>query len=268
MLNSPYFFKTNRMRILIVEDEYPTRRLLKDSIQKIRPDWEIIGEADSVEDTVNFLKVSPQPDLIFLDIQLSDGNSFEIFEKQEVNSKIIFTTAYDEYAIQAFKVNSIDYLLKPVDEEKLAEAIEKYERLFHNGISFPDEAIDYPSLSRLLQSGKASYRSRLLVNLADGFQKIDTKDIAWLVSSNKITTAVTFDGHHHVVDFTLDKLEKELDPDIFFRANRQYILHVDTIHKVETWFNGKLVVKTRPDVKEKIVVSRERARSFKEWINQ
>jgi two-component system response regulator LytT len=181
---------------------------------------------------------------------------------------IIFTTAYDEYAIQAFKVNSIDYLLKPINQQKLTESIEKYERLFNSSQENSINTIDYNSLSELLSSGKKIYRSRLLVNLADGFQKVNTENIAWLISANKITTAVTFDNHHHIVDFTLDKLENELDPAMFFRANRQYILNIDSIHKVENWFNGKLIVKTKPDAKERIVVSRERARSFKEWINQ
>ncbi|WP_010664304.1 LytR/AlgR family response regulator transcription factor [Marinilabilia salmonicolor] len=256
------------MRILIVEDEFPTRRLLRDNVKKLRPDWEIIGETDSVEATVEFLQSSPQPDLIFMDIQLSDGSSFEIFEKTEVSGMIIFTTAYDEYAIQAFKVNSIDYLLKPINQQKLTEAIKKYERLFQDKESPSNIGFDYLSLSKLLDSRTSTYRSRLLTNLADGFQKVDTEKVAWLISANKITTAVTFDNHHHIVDYTLDKLEKELDPVIFFRANRQYILNIDAIHKVENWFNGKLIVKTRPDAQERIVVSRERARSFKEWINQ
>ncbi|RCW34519.1 LytTR family DNA-binding domain-containing protein [Marinilabilia salmonicolor] len=256
------------MRILIVEDEFPTRRLLKDSVKKIRPEWEIIGESDSVEGTIEFLQKNPQPDLIFMDIQLSDGSSFEIFEKTEVTGMIIFTTAYDEYAIQAFKVNSIDYLLKPINQKKLTDAIEKYERLFQDKEIPSNAGFDYGSLSKLLASQSSTYRSRLLTNLADGFQKVDTEKVAWLVSANKITTAVTFDSHHHIVDFTLDKLEKELDPTMFFRANRQYIVNIDAIHKVENWFNGKLIVKTKPDAQDRIVVSRERARSFKEWINQ
>jgi two-component system response regulator LytT len=255
------------MKTLIVEDELPTRRLLKDMIQKIRPLWTISGCTGSVEETIDWLKENTQPDLIFMDIQLSDGSSFEIFEKINVKSPVVFTTAYDEYAIQAFKVNSIDYLLKPINKKKLEMAIKKYENFFNKNEELKPE-IDYQALVQVLSSGTNSYRSRLLINLADGFQKLDTNKIAWLISSNKITTAVTFDGHHHVVDFTLDRIEKELDPAKFFRANRQYILNIETIHKVENWFNGKLVVKTQPDIKEKIVVSRERAKSFKDWINQ
>ncbi|MFW5753773.1 MAG: LytR/AlgR family response regulator transcription factor [Marinilabiliaceae bacterium] len=256
------------MDILIVEDELPTQRLLIDMIGKIRPEWKIAGGTSSVDETVEWLEENPRPALIFMDIQLSDGTCFEIFDKVPIDSFVIFTTAYDEYAIQAFRVNSIDYLLKPVNHEKLEEAIRKYEHLFRENKKPEEPSIGYQELARALKSGTKNYRSRLMVNLADGFQKLNTSDIAWLFSSNKITTAVTFDRTHHVVDFTLDKLEKELDPAMFFRANRQYILNIETIHKVENWFNGKLVVKTRPQSDEKIVVSRERARNFKEWINQ
>ena len=256
------------MDILIVEDELPTQRLLKDMIAKARPAWHIAGCTSSVDETVEWLEENSQPTLIFLDIQLSDGTGFEIFDRVQIDSFVIFTTAYDEYAIQAFRVNSIDYLLKPVNQEKLEEAIRKYEHLFRENKTQESTIIDYQELARALESGTQNYRSRLMVNLADGFQKLNTSDIAWLVSSNKITTAVTFDRNHHVVDFTLDKLEKELDPTMFFRANRQYILNIETIHKVENWFNGKLIVKTRPQAEEKIVISRERARNFKDWINQ
>lgn len=254
------------MNVLIVEDELPTRRLLTDMVLKARPNWQIAGTTGSVEETIEWMDKNPGPDLIFMDIQLSDGSSFEIFDKTDIKSLVIFTTAYDEYAIQAFKVNSIDYLLKPINQKKLEAAIEKFERLYQTATPTPE--LDYQALKEMLTSEDQNYRSRLITNVVDGFKKIDVKDIAWLVSSNKITSAVTFDGHDHVVDFTLDKLEKELDPKYFFRANRQYILNIEAIRKVENWFNGKLVVKTHPDIKEKIVVSRERAKNFKDWINQ
>ncbi|MFO7999683.1 MAG: LytTR family DNA-binding domain-containing protein [Marinilabilia sp.] len=256
------------MNILIVEDELPTQRLLKDMIEKARPAWNIAGCTAGVEETIEWLNDHPQPDLIFMDIQLSDGTSFEIFDKVKVDSIVIFTTAFDEYAIQAFRVNSIDYLLKPINQNKLEEAIRKYEHLFEENPQQTKPYINYQELAKAMASDTTNYRSRLMVNLPEGFQKINTSNIAWLVSANKITTAVTFDQHHHVIDFTLDRLEKELDPSVFFRANRQYILNIEAIHKVENWFNGKLVVKTRPAAEDKIVISRERARNFKEWINQ
>ncbi len=256
------------MNILIVEDEIPTRRHLEKTIKELRPHWSVAGVTGSVEETVEWLEKNPLPELIFMDIQLSDGISFEVFDQVEVKSMVIFTTAYDEYAIQAFNVNSIDYLLKPILPQKLEEAISKFERLYTPALHQHFSRIDFNQLAQALKLGLTNYRTRFMVNLIDGFHTLPVNDIAWIESANKITTAVTFNGHHHILDFTLDKLEKELDPALFFRANRQYILNVNTIRKVENWFNGKLVVKTRPDVKEKLVVSRERSRSFKEWVDR
>ncbi|MGQ1891266.1 LytR/AlgR family response regulator transcription factor [Thermophagus sp. OGC60D27] len=255
------------MNILIVEDEIPTRRLLTDMIRELRPQWKLAGTAGSIDETLEFFSLNPQPDLVFMDIQLSDGICFDIFKQIDIKSFVIFTTAYDEYAIQAFKVNSIDYLLKPVNLNKLKEAINKFERILTQAPA-PPMLTDYQTIARLITSGGNNYRSRLVVNIRDGFQKIDIDQVAWFNSANKITTAYTFDRHNHIVDFTLDRLDKELNPRFFFRVNRQYILNIEAIHKVEKWFNGKLVVKTKPASPEKIVVSREKAKRFKEWINQ
>jgi len=253
------------MRILIIEDEIPTQRLLAGTINQLRPDWEIVDCIGSVEESVDWLQQHPHPDLIFSDIQLSDGICFEIYEQIIPASFVIFTTAYDEYAIQAFKVNSIDYLLKPVSQEMLEQAIRKFESLPSQQVSIP---LNLDQLADSLMSGQKKYRSRLVVNTVDGFYKMDVEQIAFFYSSHKVVTAISPQNERHVIDFTLDKLEKQLDPSLFFRANRQFILHVDAITKVENWFNGKLIVKTRPEAEEKIVVSRERARIFKEWINQ
>ncbi|TCO09804.1 LytR/AlgR family response regulator transcription factor [Natronoflexus pectinivorans] len=259
--------QTIKTTVLIAEDEIPTQRLLKGMIEKIRPDWEIVIATTAVEETVEWLQSHPHPDLMFLDIQLSDGISFEIFDQTEVNSMIIFTTAYDEYAIQAFKVNSIDYLLKPVRPENLKSAIEKFEKLKASQIHTTN-ITDIKDLAYALTEGKKTFRSRILVPAIDGYTKLKIADVAWFHSSQKVTTAVTFDGTHHIIDLPLEKLEDELNPSYFYRANRQYIINIEIIHKIENWFNGKLIVKTRPETPEKIVVSRERARSFKEWINQ
>lgn len=253
------------MRILIIEDEIPTQRLLAGTLNQLRPTWEIVDCIGTVEESVDWLQQHPHPDLIFSDIQLSDGTCFEIYEQIVPQSFVIFTTAYDEYAIQAFKVNSIDYLLKPVSPDMLEQAIHKFESLPTQQASHP---LNLEQLADSLMSGQKKYRSRIIVNTADGFYKMDVDQITFFYSSHKVVTAITRQNESHVIDFTLDKLEKQLDPSLFFRANRQFILHIDAISKVENWFNGKLVVKTRPEAEEKIVVSRERARLFKEWINQ
>ena len=253
------------MRIFIIEDELPSQRMLADLVRKLRPDWHIEGFAGSVQDAVEWLKSHPHPDLIFSDIQLTDGTCFEIFEKVNPGSFIIFTTAYDEYAIRAFKVNSVDYLLKPVSEADLLQAIEKFESLA------PEQHREMPDMTAMMEAlltGKVNYRSRILADVADGFVKIDIDNVAFFHSSGKVTTATTFDKKNYVVSFTLDKLENQLDPDIFFRANRQFILNINSLTKVENWFNGKLIVKTTPQTEDKIIVSRERARSFKEWIDR
>lgn len=253
------------MRILIIEDEVPTQRLLAGTLNQLRPDWEIVECLGTVEEAIEWLQSHSHPDLIFSDIQLSDGTCFEIYEQVLPESFVIFTTAYDEYAIQAFKVNSIDYLLKPVSTEMLEKAIHKFESLPSGSSTTP---ININELADSLMHGQKKYRSRLLINTVDGFFKMNVEDMAMFYSSHKVVSAITFQNESHVIDFTLDKLEKQLDPTHFFRANRQFILHIDAITKVETWFNGKLIVKTKPEAEEKVVVSRERARAFKEWINQ
>ena len=253
------------MRIFIIEDEIPSQRMLADLIRKLRPKWRITGFAGSVADAVEWLQNNDHPDVIFSDIQLTDGTCFEIYEQVKVSSFIIFTTAFDEYAIQAFRVNSVDYLLKPVSEKDLLRAIEKLESMT---LEPKNEMPDMKVLMDTLLKGKMTYRSRILTSVADGFVKLDISDIAYFHSSQKVTTATTFDKKNYVIDFTLDKLQDQLDPDIFFRANRQFILNINSITKVENWFNGKLIVKTHPASAEKIIVSRERARQFKEWIDR
>lgn len=252
--------------VLIVEDEIPTQRLMKDLIEKSRPQWNVVAATTGVEETVEWLENNEQPDLIFLDIQLSDGLSFEIFDQVDVTSFIIFTTAYDEYALQAFKVNSIDYLLKPMKPEDLENAILKFEKF--NDKSYALESGEIKALASAVSLGKQSYRTRILVPLVDGYLKLNINDVAWFHSSQKVTTAYTLQGNPHILDMTLERLESQLDPKKFFRVNRQFILHISAIHRIENWFNGKLVIKTQPESSEKIVVSRERARSFKEWLNQ
>jgi len=253
------------MRIFIIEDEIPSQRMLSDLIHKLRPDWVIEGFAGSVAEAVEYLNSNLHPDLIFSDIQLTDGTCFEIYEQVKVSSFIIFTTAYDEYAIRAFRVNSVDYLLKPVSENNLLQAIGKFEAI---ASVKQKEMPDITALMETILKGNITYRSRILASVPNGFVKIGVNDVALFHSSNKVTTATTFEKKNYVVDFTLDKLENQLDPDLFFRANRQFILNINSITKVENWFNGKLIVKTNPPSAEKIIVSRERARQFKEWIDK
>lgn len=256
------------MRVVIVEDEIPARRLLTSMVKQLRPDWEIVASFDSVEDTVKWLREEPAPDLLFLDIELSDGLSFQVLEKVQVESMVIFTTAYDEYALQAFKVNSVDYLLKPIKTADLERAIEKFERLSRHHLEEMNRAIDFRGLAQAMRGEQPQYRKRFLISAGDVFIKLPVEEVAYFFSSQKVTFAVTFKGVRHIVDVTLEKLEEQLDPDCFYRANRQVILHIDSITRIETWFHGKLAVKTNPPYPEQILVSRDKAAGFKRWLDR
>lgn len=254
----------NRLRVAIVEDEIPASRLLRSLIARLRPDWEIEVLPGSVEDAVQWFAANSHPDLLFLDIQLADGTSFELLSQARPSSAVIFTTAYDEYAVRAFSVNSIDYILKPVNVERLAAALERFESM-HERLRQPEGYLEM--VLDALQRREKRYRTRFLIAMTDRFLTLPAEDIAYFYSENKITTAVTFAGRNHTVDLSLSRLEEQLDPDRFFRANRQVLLSVGSIEKIEPYFNGKVSVTVRPPHKEKITVSEDRVSLFKAWLN-
>lgn len=254
----------NKLRVAIIEDEIPAARLLRSLVARLRPAWEIEVLPGSVEEAVQWFAGNPDPDLLFLDIQLADGTSFDLLSQVRPSSAVIFTTAYDEYAVRAFSVNSIDYILKPVDEERLAEAIARYESLRGRMLP-PDDYLD--TLLEALQRREKRFRTRFLIAGTDRFLTLPVDDVAYFYSENKVTTAVTFAGRNHVVDLPLSRLEEQLDPDRFFRANRQVLLSVGAIDRIEPYFNGKVSVTVRPLHKEKITVSEERVPLFKTWLN-
>ncbi len=254
----------NKLRVAIIEDEIPAARLLRSLVVRLRPAWEIEVLPGSVEESAQWFAGNPDPDLLFLDIQLADGTSFDLLSQVRPSSAVIFTTAYDEYAVRAFSVNSIDYILKPVDEERLAEAIARYESLRGRMLP-PDDYLD--TLLEALQRREKRFRTRFLIAGADRFLTLPVNDVAYFYSENKVTTAVTFAGRNHVVDLPLSRLEEQLDPDRFFRANRQVLLSVGAIDRIEPYFNGKVSVTVRPPHKEKITVSEERVPLFKTWLN-
>jgi DNA-binding LytR/AlgR family response regulator len=256
--------KAMSMRVIIVEDEIHNVRLLQGMLKELRPNWEVVTTIESVRGCVEYLKSNPYPDLFFMDIQLSDGICFSIFDQVDITEQVIFTTAYDEYAIQAFQVNSVDYLLKPLKTESLKAAIEKFEELYSK---LNQESFDYQELAKLIRSGKKEYRKRLVVAGATSYSKIEVEDVAFFFSESKITNAVTYDGTQHILNQTLEKLEGQLDPSLFFRANRSYILNVGAIRKFENYFGGKLIVKLVQPFKETITVSRLKAALFKEWLD-
>lgn len=251
------------MKVAIIEDEIPSARLLSLMVGRLRPQWQVDVLPGSVQEAAAWLESHDHPDIIFLDIQLSDGNSFDLLTKARPTSTIIFTTAYDEYAVRAFGVNSIDYILKPVDETRLLEAIIKYETLTKPSLS--DQYLD--TVIESLGHQPKRYRTRFLIAAPDQYRTLQVDQIAYFYSQNKITFAVENDGRHHTLDLPLEKLSQQLDPDKFFRANRQTILSIGSIRKIEPYFASKILVHTKPESPDKITISREKITAFKLWLN-
>lgn len=249
-------------KILILEDEKLNAERIKRLILNIRPDAEILDVLPSAKKTVSWLSENKCPDIILMDVQLADGLCFEIFNLAEVTCPVIFTTAYDEYAIKAFKYNSIDYLLKPIEKEELETAMIKFEN------SLQQPAGQQPQIEELLAFLQPKqYRKRFLIPYRDGYRKINTEEIAYFYSNMNVNYAKLFNGDEVVLSQTLETLEQELDPKNFFRANRQYILHVNAIENVHNFFNGKLKLKIKHNKEEDIIVSRTKASSFKLWLD-
>lgn len=258
----------NKIKAVIIEDEFPAARLLNSMIQRIRPEWEVTVLPGTIEESVKWFAEHPHPDIIFLDIQLNDGISFIFLEQARPHSMIIFTTAYDEYAVRAFTVNSIDYLLKPVHEERLLEAVCKFERLFAAGMG---DMSRLPGIEQLLVSiarkQEKQFRTRFLISGNRSFYVIQVADIAYFYSEDKITFAVTKDCKTHIIDFPLNKLEEQLDDKMFFRVNRQFILSASCIRNIQNHFNGKAIVNVEPKQEGTIYISREKVSLLKMWLN-
>ena len=254
------------MNILIVEDEAFSARHLKAMVMEIDPTFRILEITDSVRKTVDWLKNNPSPDLMLMDIELTDGKSFDVFEQIEVKCPVIFVTAYDEYAIKAFRVNSIDYLLKPVKQEELERSMDKLRSLKQQ---FSKEApgLNIQSLLHEFQK-QTSYKVRFLIKQADRMLPIEAFDIAYFQTKDKQNYIHTFDDKEYVTDLTLDEIEKTLDPKKFFRANRQFLVNAKAVEKIHFWFSSKLKVDLRPKANEEVVVSREKAMAFRTWLGE
>lgn len=251
------------MKILLIEDEYHAQKRLTNLLKELRPNIEILATIDSVEDAVVWLKNNPAPDLMFLDIQLSDGLSFEIFTQIDVEIPVIFTTAFDEYAIKAFKINSVDYLLKPVEEEELEAGIQKFENLFQKKINY-----DVQTIQNLVQSlVKPVYKERFMVKIGHGFSYIPIKEVAYFYSENSLSFLKTRNGKRHIVDHTIDQILELVNPKDFFRINRKAIVCIDAIKQVSPHFNSRLVLKLQPDADFEVMVSRERVKGFRHWVD-
>jgi len=256
------------IKVVIIEDELPAQRLLKETLQEINFDTKVIGCLDSIKSAVEWFQNNPHPDIVLLDIQLSDGLSFEIFKQAKVESAIIFTTAYDEYAIQAFKVNSIDYLLKPVEKDELKTAFEKYHNYNKQFIQKQNSNIDFSELASLIKGEKTEYRKRFLIQSNESFFHLPVEDIALFYSMQGITFAVTFEKREYPVNFSLENLKDHLQPDNFFKINRQFIVNIDAIKRVHSYYNGKLKIEIQPSHSQDIIIGKDKTSSFKRWLDR
>jgi DNA-binding LytR/AlgR family response regulator len=252
------------MRVLIIEDEAPAYRRLHNLLDQNSNDFEILDVIDSVSDAVKWLRNHKMPELIFSDIQLSDGLSFEIFDQVSVACPIIFTTAYDAFMLEAFKTNGIDYLLKPLQSEDLNRSLEKFRRF--NGGGEQPALSDIEGLLAAMRKPVKSYKSRFLVKLGSKLLPVLTADIAWFAAADGLVELRTRSGKSYFIDQPLDELEASLDPERFFRINRQFLAQVDSIETIHQFFKGKLKVILNPMPAAEVIVSRDKARTFRNWV--
>ena len=252
------------MNVLIVEDEDLAAWSLISKLQRIEPDANVLATLDTVKATVEWLAQNPAPDLAFLDIQLADGISFEIFEQAKIPCPIIFTTAYDAYALRAFKVNSVDYLLKPIDQEDLSRALSKLRKL--RGPA----AMDPTTIQQMMQAlSPKQHKTRFMVKVGDHLTAVAASDIDFFYGENKIVWLRHQNGRKYPVDYTLEQLEGMLDPEQFFRLNRQYITAIQAIRDVVSYSNSRLKVSLKdPLSQEPVLVSRGRVDAFKVWLGK
>jgi DNA-binding LytR/AlgR family response regulator len=252
------------MNVLVIEDEMPAYRRLAKLIQEVLPEARLEGPLESIESVRTWVATNPAPQLVFCDIHLADGSAFEMLRQVDLKAPIIFTTAYDEYALEAFKTSGIDYLLKPVKKEELNRALQKLSHLKQS--LGADTAGEIMAPNRVQETKPAEYRSRFAIRFGERLLTLMVEDLAYCFSENKATFARTFDGRTYPLDHNLDTLELQLNPEHFFRLNRQFLIHIKAIADMRTHTKARVIVTLEPPAKEAAVVSSERASAFKAWI--
>ncbi len=253
------------MKVLIIEDEPLAAVRLKNLLKEINSSIEVLHTLDTVKSSIKWFSENEAPQLVFMDIQLADGLSFEIFDKTEIKAPVIFTTAYDEYALKAFKVNSIDYILKPIDKESLMMAFQKYETLI------PQTQAQSSLLERVGVAMKMltkKYKERFVTKVGDHLRFIDVEEILYFFSADKVTFCITKDNRKHILDFTLDQLDELVDPSQFCRVNRKYIVGINGIIDVISHTNSRLKLILKASDDNDVIVARERVQSFKDWLDR
>jgi len=249
--------------VLIIEDELPNIQRLEKMLHVLDKNITITATLQTVQASIQWLKSHEQPDIIFMDIRLTDGLSFEIFNQVVIKAPVIFITAYDEYALRAFEVNGVDYLLKPLEADKLEKSISKAKSIA--GLGSNESML---SLIKSMQAKQLIYRSRFLVAYRDKYILAMANNIAYFTSENKATFLITYSSERYMIDQTLEILEKELDPDIFFRISRQFIVSLKSIHKIHQSFNGQLKIELLPALDDGVLLSREKSNQMKKWLDQ
>ena len=258
------------MQILIVEDEDLAVKKITKTLHEVNASAEIVGVTDSIDATAAWLQNNVTPDLILMDIELSDGQSFEIFSRIQVKSPVIFTTSYDEYALKAFKVNSIDYLLKPIQKEDLRAALNKYEQMKQAYSTTDTPALNMDTLVKELQQKlqPKEFRKRFLVKHGQKLVSIDIEEIAYFFSDGRLNFFKTYDNRKFVVDYTMDELEDMLDPERYFRISRSFYVSVNSIDQIHDYFGNRLILGLKPDLDKEAIVSREKVTDFKKWMGK
>lgn len=259
------------MKILIVEDEELAVKKIQKTLAGVEPDAEVVAVTDSILSTVNWLEENPSPDLILMDIELSDGQSFEIFNQAKIKSPVIFTTSYDEFALKAFKVNSIDYLLKPIQKEDLKAALQKLKQIkdmYKTNEIKTNASID--SLVKELQQKfqPKEFRKRFLVKHAQKLVSIEVDDIAYFFSDGRLNFFKTYDNKKFVVDYTMDELEDMLNQEKYFRISRSFYISVNSVDQIHDYFGNRLLLHLKPAVDKESIVSREKVADFKKWMGK
>ena len=253
------------INVVVIEDEHLASDRLIKLIKQYDESLNIEKILDSVKDSIEYFTNNKHPDLIFMDIQLGDGKSFDIFSSVKVNSYIIFVTAYDEYAMQAFKLNSIDYILKPIKRVELFQAIDKFKNNINNFREVKDIRIAYDQIK---ESEAKEHKARFLAKRGSRYFSIESKDVAYIYTKDRMHFIKTSLNIDYLIDSTLDDLETQMDPKIFYRANRQFILNYNCIDEVIIWFDGKLKILVKPLSPEEIIISRLKSSDFKQWLSK
>jgi DNA-binding LytR/AlgR family response regulator len=259
------------MKVFIIEDEELAVKKLRKTLESVDESAEVVGVAESIRASVNWLQTNPSPDLILMDIELCDGQSFEIFDKVEVNSTVIFTTSYDEYALKAFKVNSVDYLLKPVQKEDLKAALAKLKHMKEMyGAQSNTASLNVENLVKELQQKlqPKEFRKRFLVKHAQKLVSVEIEEIAYFYSDGRLNFFKTYDNRKFVVDYTMDELEEMLDPARYFRISRSFYVSINSIDQIHDYFGNRLLLHLKPAVDKESIVSREKVTDFKMWMGK